>query len=79
VKSRPEEMHRKLKDFITLLRFICPGCSKGFQYESAVNHIKECELALKAIAEGRKERVDHKAVMMQRRITVAEKYNKHVN
>ena len=62
-KAKPVDMHRKLKEFITLLKFICPGCSKNFQYESAIAHIKNCEAALKAIQDGRSEKVDHMAVM----------------
>ena len=49
----PIDMHRKLKDFITLLKFNCPGCSKNMNYESMLKHVETCEEAMKVQKEGR--------------------------
>jgi hypothetical protein len=46
-------MHRKLKEFITLLKFNCPGCSENMMYEPMLKHIESCEQAARVQAEGR--------------------------
>ncbi len=82
-KKSPGPMHRKLKEFITLLKFNCPGCSENMMYEPMLNHMESCELALKVLAEGRpnqdKGKVDHAKVLMERRETVTNKFNHTVN
>jgi len=76
-------MHRKLKEFITLLKFNCPGCSENMMYEPMLKHMESCELALKVLAEGRskddKAKINHLKVQMERRETVTNKFNQQVN
>jgi uncharacterized protein (DUF983 family) len=48
------DLHRKLKDFIELLKFVCPGCSEGYMYNEIQKHMSECEEAIKVKADGRK-------------------------
>lgn len=47
-------MHRKLKDFIELIKLICPGCNEGYMYNEINSHMEKCEDAIKVKAEGRK-------------------------
>ena len=46
-------MHRKLKEFIGLLRIVCPGCGEGFQYSHIFDHMAQCEEAARVKEEGR--------------------------
>lgn len=75
----PVELHRRIKDFLELLKFHCPGCSEMFMYQEMYEHVKTCEEAIKIYKEGRGtegEKKDHNAVMLNRRITMAEKFSK---
>lgn len=82
-RSMPVDMHRKLKEFITLLKFNCPGCSENMMYEPMLKHIENCEAAKKVQADGRDQhdvqKVDHAKVLMLRRETIANKFNQQVN
>ena len=75
----PVDLHRRIKDFLELLKFNCPGCSEVFMYQQMYEHVKTCEDAVKIYKEGRAtagEKKDHQAVMLNRRITMAEKFTK---
>lgn len=76
----PVDLHRRLKDFLELLKFNCPGCSENLMYNQMLEHLKTCEEAKKVAKEGRSKeetKKDHAAIMNNRRITMAEKFTKN--
>jgi hypothetical protein len=38
-KKSPEDLHRKLKDFLLYLKFMCPGCSEALMYNQMLIHL----------------------------------------
>jgi len=54
-RQAPVDIHRRLKEFLQLLKFNCPGCSESMMYEMMIKHIVNCEAALKVQQDGRKE------------------------
>lgn len=76
-RSEPVDMHRRLKDFVQLLKFVCPGCSESLMYQQMLEHIKTCEEAKNAIKEGRTQKAGSNQVEeanMNRRITMIDKF-----
>ena len=58
-----------------ILRFNCPGCSEQMQYTQIFSHVEQCELAKKQHADGGSApKINHQQVLMNRRITQAEKF-----
>jgi len=73
----PIDLHRRIKDFLEILKFNCPGCSETFMYSQMNEHVKTCDEAIKVYKNGREtagEKKDHQAVMLNRRITMAQKF-----
>ena len=53
--QRPVEMHRSVKEILEMMMIICPGCEKKMRYESAFEHISQCD---KITANMKKSRAD---------------------
>ena len=46
-RQAPVDVNRKLRQFMELLKIVCPGCKEGFMYTQIVDHIEKCDEALK--------------------------------
>mmetsp|Transcript_1064 Transcript_1064/g.1974 ORF Transcript_1064/g.1974 Transcript_1064/m.1974 type:complete len:103 (+) Transcript_1064:71-379(+) len=41
-KVKPSKIHRKVKDFMSQLQFLCPGCSEELLFDKAYDHVDNC-------------------------------------
>jgi hypothetical protein len=41
----PVDLHKRVRDFIEMLRFICPACNEEMMYKQMMEHIQNCEAA----------------------------------
>jgi hypothetical protein len=40
--SKPEELHRSVREILEQLHFLCPGCKEDLKYEEAFKHTAVC-------------------------------------
>ena len=39
----PVDLHKRVRDFIELLRLVCPGCNEEMMYKQMFDHLNSCE------------------------------------